>query len=409
MLMSRLQRFRNFVAKMDPTADPAWALERGFYVPPPVDLAHSVATRFELEPASTHLIVGVVGSGKTTIALKVAERLQLTTRKVGDQVKFLDVSTRHLMDHEPLRGVLAALAGLDLTKSAEKRGKLPKEASEAALAIRRHARGYTEWVPDYEGPPDYDEPPDEPPERPIHHPGVLKAPTNSSLPRDVSLLIESLRILAQHYPGPRAHAIYLFDSLDRLASPTRFVEAVGDVRALKQAGIGAMVIGPVRYAPSFDPTIQSVFEHIHFVGVVDPDTPSGSQFYGEVLRRRAHSTVLPDNMLSPIATASGGILRDLLGIARRAGEEAYVDGRDRIEQADVDVATRILGESLAFGLDAAQLAVLRHLDAGKGFVIRGAGELALIEQRRVIASGPGVWRVHPALRPVLAGIPEVAT
>ena len=49
-------------------------------------------------------------------------------------------------------------------------------------------------------------------------------------------------------PGPARIAIILFDSLDRLPEPTVFKTLVeDDIKALKAAGIGVVVVGPVRF------------------------------------------------------------------------------------------------------------------------------------------------------------------
>lgn len=59
--------------------------------------------------------------------------------------------------------------------------------------------------------------------------------------------------MRKQYPGEDRHAIFLFDSLDRLPDPDRFREAVeDDLRVLKTAGIGVAVVGPIRFMAGTD-------------------------------------------------------------------------------------------------------------------------------------------------------------
>jgi hypothetical protein len=44
--------------RLDPTGDPVQAVDGEFYVPPPNAVSQRIATRLELEPASSHLLVG---------------------------------------------------------------------------------------------------------------------------------------------------------------------------------------------------------------------------------------------------------------------------------------------------------------------------------------------------------------
>src|SRR5207247_623852 len=88
----RLQRYREYMARLDAAADPRHAIERGFYVPRSGrSIAEMVTGRVELRPASTHLVVGGTGSGKTTELFIARERL----RKLADTtVIYIDISRR---------------------------------------------------------------------------------------------------------------------------------------------------------------------------------------------------------------------------------------------------------------------------------------------------------------------------
>ena len=241
---------------------------------------------------------------------------------------------------------------------------------------------------------------------PVNVPGTLVSPEHP-LPSKLESLVEPLKVLRTARPG--AHAIFLVDSLDRLPNPERFREAVEhDLRVLKSAGIGVVVVGPVRFIAGNDRAIADLFDHTHFQLPSDPDTEDGMAFIKAVLRRRADADVLPDACAEPLARASGGVMRDLIQLAKGAAGEAYYVGHEPMSPADVARAADIFGRDLAIGLDDEQVKKLKHLQRRGGFVIRSERELLLIETRRVLFYGEARWKVHPAIASLLEAIPEAA-
>ncbi|WP_437765089.1 hypothetical protein WMF27_31810 [Sorangium sp. So ce281] len=412
--MTRLERFRAYMARMNPVADPGAALREKLYVTPPGrSVADELATRLELEPASTHLVIGGIGSGKTSELLMAAERLGSTLPEAGDLAEYIDVSRRHDLDASGLSGVLVALAGQSLVRQVLKRyDPEPKSPlAQAVEAVRHHAHGYRTWVAD-EPYPDDDEPPELDEDAPygeyLHVPGVIVSP-DEQLPSSFKLLATHLRTIRAIYPGEGKHIVFLFDSLDRLPSAERFREAVKyDLRALKTAGLGVAVVGPVRFMSGTDRAITDLFDQTHFLIAHDPTSSDGLAFLTQVLRKRAEPGALPDECLAPLARASGGVMRDLIALAKRAGQEAYSVGHDQIMLEDVAKAVDAFGRSLAVGLDDEQVKTLHHIRRGKGFVIRGERELSLLETGRVVLHGESRFAVHPALAPLLDAIPEAA-
>src|SRR5438093_328334 len=107
-MSNRRDRFRQYMSRLSGAAHPREAIKEGLYVARPGRaVADQIVSRLELEPASSHLIVGGVGSGKTTQLLVAQRRL----REMSDtQAIFLDVSEHH--DLARLQtGVLLVLAG----------------------------------------------------------------------------------------------------------------------------------------------------------------------------------------------------------------------------------------------------------------------------------------------------------
>lgn len=396
--MTRLQRFRAYMARMSPGGDPQAAIDKGLYVAPPGrSVATELATRLELEPGSTHLVLGGIGSGKTSELLQAAKQLASSVPETGDHIEYFDVSRRHDLDARSLSGVLVALAGDSLCQRVPKSLAASNDSlAKAIRAIREHADGSWVDVSELQGGDPFI----------TKTPGALVPPLSPALAR----LIPHLRTIHDAvHPGEGHHVIFLFDSLDRLPDPPRFREAVEhDLRVLKAAGIGAVVVGPIRFMAGTDRAVADLFDHTHFQMATDPEQPEGLTFLTTVLRRRAEPDFLPDECLAPLARASGGVMRDLLALAKRAGEDAYAAGHDPITPENVAQAIDAFGRSLAIGLDNEQVQQIRHLQRGGGFVIRGERELSLLETRRVLLYQESRWAVHPALVPLLDAIPEAA-
>lgn len=408
--MARLRRFREYMARMNPVADPALAIRDGLHVDRPgSSVAEQLAARLELEPASTHLVLGGTGSGKTSELLRAVTLLRERLSEAGDLIEYIDVSRLHDLAASRFSGVLVDSAGLALAAGVEQRGLAEATPAQqlAVKALRKHAHGEGAWLsPEDDEWEDYNEA--RQPDMVYRRGQGTLIPAEQPIPEDLESLIPHLRLLRASYPGESAHAIFLFDSLDRLGDPARFREAVEhDLRVLKTVGIGVVVVGPIRFITAGDRKVTDLFDQTHFQLPVDPGEAAGLAFLTTVLRRRAGPELLPDECLEPLALASGGVLRDLISLAKSAGQEAYAAGHEPIALADVARAVDAFGRNLAVGLDFTHIKLLKHLRQGAGFVIRGERETSLLETRRVLLYESG-WVVHPALAPLLDAVPEAA-
>ncbi len=150
-----------------------------------------------------------------------------------------------------------------------------------------------------------------------------------------------------------------------------------------------------------------LFDRVHQRHAFDTQNPSAHQFLVQVLAARAGPNLLTGEAMSSLASLSGGFLRDLLALARDAGEAAYVRGGDGVTEADVRSAAEKFGQSLAFGTSDEELVVLRAVANTGRLVVRGPLEATLVDRRALIAypaanQGAGErWAVHPCLLEVL--------
>ncbi len=180
-----------------------------------------------------------------------------------------------------------------------------------------------------------------------------------------------------------------------------------DVAALSSIGIGLVLIGPLRVLYGLEREVAERFDQFYRQPAVDVARDAAGQgFLFEILRKRAPVDVLSDILCEEIVYLSGGVLRDLLRLAHQAGDEAYVDGAERIEAVHVMRAADAFGRSLMLGLNQKELDKLQHILATGQFVQTSEQDLALLVTRRILdyqdASGQLRYAVHPTLEQLLA-------
>lgn len=385
-------------------AAPHIAIEAGLYVQTSGGVAAQLVPRIDLRPASTHLVVGGIGTGKTTQLLIATKWLEEMTDDADVQPLYVDVSTYH--DLSQLKsGVLLVIAGLaldGLLTFAES-----KEAQRFREQFRKWAEGYTEWQEDWEyEPDDYSDYQPDPPGVAVRTEGIL-VPPEPPLDGDLSVKIPALKHLIEATLQIRnkRHLLLLVDSLDRVTDIEAFSAVVThDVRALRDAGVGVVLVGPLRLLFGTDRPITDRFDRTYHVPAVDIDTKSGLQFLMEVLRLRSEAGLMSKGGLAQLAHFSGGVLRDLIGLTQAACEEAYVSGGDLVDEPHVQIAADAFGRSLMLGLGADEIEALQRVRREGAFIQTSDKDVALLVTRRVLEYGEGSTRryaVHPTIDPLL--------
>lgn len=403
MTTDRRTRFRDYMRRLDPTGDPAQAVAGGFYVPPPNAVSQRIATRIELEPASSHLLVGGIGSGKTTELIAIERRLS----EVEDLFSLrIDVPSRHRLDKlKP--GVLLALAATEASaelKREEERGLTVEEPVELALSsISVIAKGYWDSGDGFYG---------DDGEHWVQ--GILEEPQLSA---NVKALSEAL---SQVSGALQRKLVILFDGLDRVADLGVLASVLGeDVPALGRAGVGLVIVGPQHLRFSPQRFIEKVFETVHLHGAVGVNAPEGRNFLTTVLRARADEEVLPPDSAEALAWWSGGLLRDLVALGRAAGAEAYASGSDTIQPPHVQAAADRFGRDLLLGCTKEMAARLKELvprkpgppggvrrDSPPAFTVATELDQRLLLERLIIEvpGTPVRYVLHPTILPLIAGL-----
>jgi len=395
----RLARFREAIARLDPAANPRHALRERLYVDPPGgSLAQKLSAALQLAPSSTHLVVGSVGSGKSTELLATEGMATAPdTRAV-----YVDVGLQHDLSSD-LTGVLLVLAGLAVARLVKDVKDADVQA--ASRAFRDWAFGYREFIPEGAD----DEPPEDfwndEPGYYASRPGVLRPPVPTAS-WTVKERTKQLAVLKSALPEPLRHVVLLFDSLDRLADVDRFRQVVlEDLAPLRRAGIGAVVVGPSRVVYGANRAIVDRFDQLHYQPAYDAsDQAPNAEFLSEVLERRVGENILPSETRALLVVRSGGILRDLIAITRGSLEEAFLAGTEQVGPEHVDRAADTFGRSMMIGLREREITKLQQLRRHGTFVPTSDDDLALLESRRVLEYRGIATRyaIHPTIEPLLA-------
>lgn len=384
--MSRRERFRAYMARVDPAANPLTAIEQGFYVSPPAAIANQIVGRFEIEPTARQLMVGGIGAGKSTQLLVCAKSLN----QIADIfAAYIDVAAHQ--DLAKVRpGCLLALASEELLKQA---------TPDRSVRVRVSA-----WVRGYEPGPYDDFEGDESPWRP----GILAAPP-SDWPSIEQFHVDDLKEIVEAFSATGKHPVLLFDSMDRMSDTAAFSKIVEeDVAALHASGVGVVLVGPVRSLAGFGRLDADRFDHLHVQAPMDiRNDEHAHRFLESVLERRADEEMLPGPIRSELVSWSGGVFRDLMSLAKLAGEEAYLDGAEAVSVVHAQLAADRFGRSLLIGLQPSELATLKQVQAVGRFLQIEPSDVALVATRRVLQYSAGSYAVHPCIAPLLADVPGV--
>jgi hypothetical protein len=381
----RLERFRGLRARLDPTGAPEDAME--VYVDAAGSVSTRIAAELSLAPSSTHLLIGGVGSGKTTQLLAARK---LVSQIHDTRALYIDVSKRHDIA-KMVPGVIAVQVGLALDKALAHFGM-----SDLAKKLHEIAHGYrAPREPDSRN---------EQTDSNRYVPGILVSP--EPLAERVEQSLQPLADLLDLSEWESSHLVVMLDGLDRMTDMTSFEQLViHDVKALSSLGIGVVLIGPLRVLYGLDRTISERFDSLHYQPWLDvKQGPDSRMFLHDVLRKRVPEQAFSDLAIDELVFASGGVLRDLLTLSQAACVETYLGGTERVEGAQVAAAVNMFGRKHLQGLRPAELEVLQRVRTNGSFVQTSEDDLALLMTRRVLEyrkQGQPRYEVHPAIEKLL--------
>jgi hypothetical protein len=400
----RRERFRDYMRKLNPTAPARTTIEAGLVVKDlHGSLYRTLAARADLDPGSQQLLVGGTGSGKTTELLMAEGWLEQQGQTLS---VYIDISAE--TDLSGLNsGALLAGFGLHLARAFSGKGfedsldDAQREALKKARSeIKEFAFGTTKsvWVPDYdEYEPDFEPDYDEPGHWVTRNvPGKLKPPF-PALQRDIQAIRNPLIAFIDAVQARSLEVVVIFDGLDRLISPDKFWAVVHqDFRALRRMGVAVLAAAPLSVLYGEGRSIAEHFDRIHHMATLSSE-PENDRYLKSVLSHRGGTDLLGPEEAELICSASGGVLRDLISLARDAGEAAYIEGSDRILPEHADTVIKQLGEAYRRGLGPERVKILRRLNQENFFDVTSSPNIELLVTGRVLEYSAGDFRVHPAL------------
>lgn len=389
-MSNRLEIFRERMAAFEGAANPQEAIESGYYVRGPGKLlAEKLSARVALRPASSHLLVGGIGSGKTTQLLVACENL----KDIGDIYPiYIDVSL-YTDISKITPGVLTAIAGIEL---AELVGGTDYENIEYLVeTIFDIAYGSQEAIDGQLG--HFGK---------FRHQGIIPEKNNYGLKKD---LIETVNKLLAYSANEYGKIVLLFDGLDRLESLKVFSDILAsDAKVITNANVGFVIVGPlISLYGNNSIYIENSLDYFYRQPCFDIENDiEAYKFFIRILKVRFQDNFIEDEGISLLIKFSGGILRDLISLTQAAIEETYMSGDDKIKDKHIFNAVVSFGRAQIIGLSNEELVTLLSIINKEKFIPRTNEDIKLLTTRRIIEYiyPKQRYAVNPAILPIIEQI-----
>jgi Cdc6-like AAA superfamily ATPase len=406
MSTNRLEFFRQQMSAFEGSINPSKAIESGYYVQEPrTAVSELIAGRIALRPASTHLLLGGIGSGKTTQLLMTLDRINSLLENA--YVRYIDVSI--FTDISKISsGVLVAIVGsllANLMKDSEEKiiknnidivRKLSYGYSE--IKVKRERIGKSVFDLDYLF--------GESVLKEVEHnyPGILSPESGQHSNKLIRAVTELCNLFKDE--NEYKQIIFLFDGLDRLDDTQSFSHLiVNDMRDLSAMGIGCVVVGSARALyEEYKNTLEQAVDYLGYQSCLDVENDQAAyDFFVSILENRASENFIDSDVMERIIIYSGGVLRDLINITQSSIEESYLSGDDRLMTNHVEKAVESFGRAKLLGLKKSDIDILREFAEGRLLLPSSDREIKLLIAGRIIEYKYPARRcvVHPALLPML--------
>jgi hypothetical protein len=408
-MANRLEFFKQQMAAFEGSANPSKAINSGYYMTEPRNsVSDLIAGRIALRPASTHLILGGIGSGKTTQLLVTLNRVN---KLPNTYARYIDVST-YTDISKISAGVLITVVGLTFASLLiSNREEVIKNSIDV---IQKIAYGYSEIRQEkeesnlfglsYLGGRTITK------EVSHYHKGIL----STEGIQQSNELIQAVLVLYNSVKSEYEQICFMFDGLDRLIDSQSFLHLVThDMRELSNMGIGCVLIGSIftlheeykNHEEYKSMVLQSV-DYIGYQSCFDVEQDEDAyKFFESIIRNRTSNDFIASDVIRSIVMNSGGILRDLINITQLSIEEAYFsDNEEILLQSHVDKAVESFGRAKLMGLTKSDMDILRDFAKGNKLFSSSRDELKLLSVGKIVEYRYPKRRysIHPTLLPMLA-------
>jgi hypothetical protein len=386
---NRLEFFRQQMAAFDGAADPRGAIENCFYIEEPEHSAtNQLFKRICLKPNSRNLLLGGIGSGKTTQLF----RLERLLRDTDVHPYYVDVTSYEQLDmQEGL--LLKVIFSLELIDSLTQVGALVDD--ESRNLIQKYAFGSIGnsliagqmTVPELSA----------------YHPGVVSSLRSINQAHRIKTAF--LTLVEQFENRFSKTPFFLLDGLDRINDVERFIRIASSV--LEDGGCGFLIVGPLGMLYSgFSDGIDNLFDHFEYRSAFDVEKYTAArQFFKNILMSRSKKDFFQQPALEQVVRMSGGVLRDLINLTQEAIQEAYLYDSEKIDLQHVNRAVRSLGRAKILGLSDKESDILdRVVNSGEIIIPTSADEISLLASGRILEYRYPQRRfsAHPVLQALLS-------
>ena len=394
-MSNRLKLFRERMAAFEGAANPSEAIESGYYVHAPGKLlVDTISGRIALRPSSSHLLLGGIGSGKTTqllVACQQINEIEDTRAIYVDVSLYTDIS-------QITSGVLTAIAGVELAKLIE--DSEDENIIQSIDSIHTLANGYTYY---YNGYDDYDSDSDL-----ISIKGIIpKKSEGYGIRLDLLELVSKLTKAASEKYG---NIVFLFDGLDRLDDTKVFIKLVySDAKAISSVGIGLVLVGSLTAIyGNYRDTVDKSLDYFCYQPFFDVENDlEAYNFFEKIIQTRSSEDFIEESAIKILILSSGGVLRDFITLTQASIEETYLSGEDQVGQKQVLKAVDSFSRSQLLGVSDKELIILDQVIKTKTFIPRTDEDLRLLVRRLILEyREPKIsYAVHPAIKQILEQIP----
>jgi hypothetical protein len=390
-MSNRLKFYREQMAAFEGTVDPRKAIESGYYVPEPRKSSSSIITRAALRPSARHLLLGGIGSGKTTQLLVACDQLNDIE---GIYARYIDVNL-HTDMSDISSNILTAITGVILSEITQNNRDI--KLNEYQNIVKKYAHGYSEDVVL------------ESPFQSIHKSisgGLTRVKHKGILSPKLSPLEEAIKYLSKVASSKYGDLIFLFDGLDRINDAYLFAELVINVKQfISSSGIGVVLVGPLVSAYSqYRDIIESAVNFTRYQPCFDLENDLDARsFFEKILSVRSRENFIETSALQGLVSYSGGVLRDLINLTQSSIEEAYISDEETLNQNHVKAAADSFGRAKLLGISDQDLEILKQVAQTGKFIPRTDEEVRLLVTGRVLEYQYPAKRfaVHPTLQPLL--------
>ena len=394
-MSNRLKLFRERMAAFEGAANPSEAIESGYYVHAPGKLlVDNISNRIALRPSSSHLLLGGIGSGKTTQLLVAYQQIN----EIEDiHAIYIDVS-EYTDISKITSGVLTAIAGLEIAKLIQ--DSKDKNIIQSVESIRDLANGYASYNYDeYPEPHEYDEP--------IIVKGIIPKKSEGY---GISLeLVKTVSELTKYTSEKYGNLVLLFDGLDRLDDAKMFMQLVfSDAKAISSAGIGLVLVGSLTAIyGNYHDTINKSLDYFYYQPFFDVENdPEAYNFFEKIIQTRSSEDFIEASAIKALIHFSGGVLRDFITLTQASIEETYLSGEDKVQEQQVLKAVDSTGRNQLLGISDNELKIIKQILQTGTFIPRTDEDLRLLVRRVILEYRYPKLRyaVHPAMKPLIQQI-----